>query len=147
MDQNRYLDDYNATLAVVFGSLEKSKGKVSLVNVNKIIKQLGYDRLKRKDFDHAIKEIYQNDRLSDLAKQTINGEIGLDDLKKVNGSLNSKLEDNLNDVLTPYQSMHQATLDRAREYNQIERVAARRKNSFDSIFNQIKSDVESGNLK
>lgn len=147
MDQNKYLDDYNATLAVVFGSLEKSKGKVSLVNVNKIIKQLGYDRLKRKDFDHAIKEIYQNDRLSDLAKQTINGEIGLDDLKKANGSLNSKLEDNLNDVLTPYQSMHQATLDRAREYNQIERVAARRKNSFDSIFNQIKSDVKSGNLK
>ena len=48
MDQNKYLDDYNATLAVVFGSLEKSKGKVSLVNVNKIIKQLGYDRLKRK---------------------------------------------------------------------------------------------------
>lgn len=146
MDTNKYLDDYNATLAVVFGYLEKAKGKVALVDVNKIIKHLGYDRLKRADFNYVNEEINQSDRLTKIAKQAIKGDIGLDDLKYANGDLGNKLEDNLDDVLTPYKKIHQATLDRAREYNQIERVAARRENTFNGVFNQLKQDIIKKNL-
>lgn len=141
------LDYFYSTLTVVFGYLQASKGKVTLADTNKVLKKLGYDRMKRVDFDEATKVISNDKKYQDLAKQAIDGDVGLDDLIKSDGSYPSKsLEGSLDAILTPYQRLHQQALDNQRDFNKLSRQESRHVNQLDSIYQSLSNDIKNSDI-
>jgi len=95
-------------LAVIYGYLQKAMGKVTLTSANKVLNELGFDRMTRKDYVFSQKVIDEKEDLKDIITNTIDGVISLDDLKNAQGNTpNNSMENNLDDVLTPYMKTHQ----------------------------------------
>lgn len=147
MQNKKILDSYEGTIATIFGYLQRSKGKVGLTDVNKILKSLKFNRIKRVHFEQLIKEVDNNKELREVSIQAIDGNIGLDDLKLSNGNKpNKSLDENLDSVLTPYQRTHQRVLDNSREYRSATKTEARYQNMMEDMFNKLSEDINHANI-
>lgn len=141
------LDSYDGTMAVIFGRLQKTKGAVSLTNVNKILKSLHFDRIKRKDFEMVAKEIESHKELGKLSQLAMDDSLRLDDLKMSDGSYRSKsLETDLDSVLSPSQRIHQRVLDNTREYRTATRTEARYQNMMEDVFQELNKSIEKSDI-
>lgn len=47
------LDGNYERLAVIYGYLQKAMGKVTLTSANKVLGELGFDRMTRKDYEFS----------------------------------------------------------------------------------------------
>lgn len=71
--------------AVVFGVLLRDEGKIVSSKFNKIINELGLDRVRAKEIQEIYNEIDADDYLADIKEQAIDGEITLDTVEGVTG--------------------------------------------------------------
>lgn len=71
--------------AVVFGVLLRDEGKIVSSKFNKIINELGLDRVRAKEIQEIYNEIDADDYLADIKEQATDGEITLDTVEGVTG--------------------------------------------------------------
>ncbi|AVP40332.1 hypothetical protein HOS99_gp087 [Staphylococcus phage phiSA_BS1] len=71
--------------AVVFGVLLRDEGKIVSSKFNKIINELGLDRVRAKEIQEIYNEIDADSYLADIKDQAIDGEITLDIVEGVTG--------------------------------------------------------------
>lgn len=71
--------------AVVFGVLLRDEGKIVSSKFNKIINELGLDRVRAKEIQEIYNEIDADDYLADIKEQATDGEITLDTIEGVTG--------------------------------------------------------------
>jgi len=71
--------------AVVFGALLRDEGKIVSSKFNKIINELGLDRVRAKEIQEIYNEIDADDYLADIKEQATDGEITLDTVEGVTG--------------------------------------------------------------
>lgn len=134
-------------LAVIYGYLQKAMGKVTLSSANKVLNELGFDRMTRKDYVFSQKVINEKENLKDIITNTIDGVISLDDLKNAKGNTpKNSLDNNLDDVLTPYMKTHQRSLDNSREYKQLTREEARYQNRLDDVYSKLSQDIKENDI-
>lgn len=71
--------------AVVFGVLLRDEGKIVSSKFNKIINELGLDRVRAKEIQEIYNEIDADSYLADIKEQATDGEITLDTVEGVTG--------------------------------------------------------------
>lgn len=124
--------------AVVFGYLIRTFGKIQTSKVNKIVDELGYDKLNVKLLKEYAENIEGDPELSKILEDAVEGNITPNELKGYNTDKHPiSSEEDIHKVVTPYQIEHQRVLRNNREFNKIQREGA----YTTILFEDLKEDM------
>ena len=124
--------------AIIFGHLVKTFGKVTVTNMNKLLVELGYDRINAKELNELASSLGENPELGTLVDKAVSGEITLEQLENYYTEEKVYETKSLHDVITPYQVEHQRVLADNRAFNKIQREGAFTK----ILFEDLKADLK-----
>ena len=124
--------------AIIFGHLVKTFGKVTVTNMNKLLVELGYDRVNAKELNELASSLGENPELGTLVDKAVSGEITLEQLENYYTEEKVYETKSLHDVITPYQVEHQRVLADNRAFNKIQREGAFTK----ILFEDLKADLK-----
>ena len=130
--------------AVVFGYLIRTFGKIQTSKVNKIVDELGYDKINVTLLKEYAEKIEEDPHLSDILDEAVNGDITPDELKKYNTDTKPiGSESDIHKIVTPYQVEHQKVLKNNREFNKIQREGAYVKILFEEMKEELRKEYRS----
>lgn len=110
--------------AVVYGYLAKTHAKVQTAPFNKIVVELGFDRLGVGDLQQVAKQLASDEHLTNIVECTMAGEFTLKDLQHYDTGKEVYPDGNPYRTVTPYIVEHQRALKNSREYNKALRDGA-----------------------
>lgn len=131
--------------AVVYGYLAKTKGKVQTAPFNKIVTELGFDRVSQKALKDIAKEINESERLTGIVEEAIKGNLDLSDLKHYHTEEQTFPDGNPHKVITPYIVEHQRVLKNNREFNKTLREGSYLHILMEDLHRDLQADMK--NLK
>ena len=129
--------------AIIFGHLVKTFGKVTVTNMNKLLVELGYDRINAKELNELASSLGENPELGTLVDKAVSGEITLEMLENYYTEEKVYETKSLHDVITPYQVEHQRVLADNRAFNKIQREGAFTKILFEDLKADLKKEFAS----
>lgn len=141
--KNRRYEEPNEVYAIVFGHVAKTFGKVQTSKFNKIVEELGYDRVNGKGLRELAERFESDEVLDDLVQKATDGELGIEDLHSYETDRKPfEEEDKLFKVITPYQVQHQRNLQANREFNYIQRTGAYTKMLFEDLKDALLEELK-----
>ncbi len=130
--------------AVVFGFLIRTFGKIQSSKVNKIVDELGYDKVTVKLLKDYASQIENDPHLSSILEDAIEGKVTPDEIKEYNTENHPiSSEADIHKVVTPYQIAHQRVLKDNREFNKIQREGAYTRMLFEDLKEDIRRELRS----
>lgn len=123
--------------AIIFGHLVKTFGKVTVTNMNKLLVELGYDRINAKELNELASSLGENPELGTLVDKAVSGEITLEQLENYYTEEKVYKTKSLHDVITPYQVEHQRVLADNRAFNKVQKSGALAKIYFEDIKDEL----------
>ena len=109
--------------AIVIGVLGKEEGKIVLTKFNKIIKELGLDKVNSSEFVDIVDTVRENEYLNSLKNSALSGELGLGDLRSVDDRKVFTGNDYFKTVST-YVTENERTLSQQREFRKYAKQGA-----------------------
>ena len=109
--------------AIVIGVLGKEEGKIVLTKFNKIIKELGLDKVNSSEFVDIVDTVRENEYLNSLKNSALSGEFGLGDLRSVDDRKVFTGNDYFKTVST-YVTENERTLSQQREFRKYAKQGA-----------------------
>lgn len=134
-------EEPNQVYAIVFGHLVKTFGKVQTSKFNKVVDELGYDKVSAEGLRSLAKRIEGTEELSELTDKAVKGEVSLEDINYYHTDVKPFEEESLFSVVTPYQVQHQRVLKANREFSKIQREGAYTKMLFEDLKKELKKDL------
>lgn len=106
---------------VVMGYLKRERGQVAPSVFNKIIVELGYDKVKKQDLIKVAEKIEKNEVLSGLYKKAYLGEITVDDIPHAYDEESEVKEENIFSYVTNYLMDKEDNSAKLREYRKLQK--------------------------
>jgi len=106
---------------VVMGYLKRERGQVAPSVFNKIIVELGYDKVKKNDLIAVAQKIEKNDVLASLYKKSYLGEITIDDIPHAYEEESEVKEENIFSYVTNYLMDKEDNTAKLREYRKLQK--------------------------
>ncbi|UXQ89001.1 metallophosphatase [Bacillus phage Thurquoise] len=106
---------------VVMGYLKRERGQVAPSVFNKIITELGYDKVKKQDLIEVAEKIENNEVLSSLYKKAYLGQITVDDIPHAYDEETEVKEENIFSYVTNYLMDKEDNSAKMREYRKMQK--------------------------
>lgn len=132
--------------AVVFGVLAKDEGKIVSSKFNKILGELGIDRVSVNDLKDIADDIHEDDYLNNIKNKAILGEISLKDLEDVEG--NQVFEDgNYLSTVSTYVVENEKRLSDLRELRKYQKNGAYMEILMDNLKKDLAKELKEPLIK
>lgn len=123
--------------AIVMGYLQRQEGKIRRSAFNKIVNELGFDRVSQEQLLSISNEIENSDNSKALYKDSLNGKVKLDDISDNINQLSKVSEKGIFDILTPYTVDRYAVQSQLSSYRKAQRSASAQKYLSELIAKEI----------
>lgn len=140
MDEEQEMQELYEKAAVVLGYLAYTFNKISLANFNKIWSELGYERIKRTEFEDYADIVESDLSLHRIFGEAADGEISVEDIADYQGESITRGK-SIHDIISPYQVQHQRVLANNREFSRIQREGAAMSILMEDLKKHLKEEL------
>jgi len=140
---DRLIKEPNKIQAVLFGYLIKNYNKVQTSKMNKFIKELNLDRINVKGLKDFSQTIDNNEELSELVQEAVDGDVGLGQLVKYGTKDKTPLADlDPLDVVTAHVTNHYRNLRNNRAFNKQRREGSYYKILMEDLQEHLSEEIK-----
>lgn len=94
-------DDIYSIYAVIFGEVARATGTIPLVRVNKVLRELGYEPMKRADISYVVGMIKGDEALNRIYEQTWASELTISIVPNASGKVGAVSPKEMYDIVSP----------------------------------------------